>query len=81
MRKALRLSDLVGNQVRDEHGRSFGYVHEVRTKELEVTVLICGTRGWLQRLASYRTGTRILWHRVNQWSTTFSLYVLYVRRT
>ena len=64
MRKSLRLSDLVGNQVRDEHGRFFGYVHEVRTKESEVTVLICGRRGWLQRLASYRTGTRIVWLRV-----------------
>jgi sporulation protein YlmC with PRC-barrel domain len=66
MRKSLRLSDLVGKQVRDERGTSFGYVHEVRTKDSEVTALICGTRGWLQRLASYRTGTRIAWERVKK---------------
>jgi sporulation protein YlmC with PRC-barrel domain len=66
MSKALRLSDLVGKQVTDEDGKSFGNVHEVRTKQSKVTFLICGKRGLLQRWAAFRTGTRIEWVRVKK---------------
>jgi sporulation protein YlmC with PRC-barrel domain len=38
----------------------------VRVKNAYVEALICGPLGFLQRMASYRTGTRIAWKRVKK---------------
>jgi sporulation protein YlmC with PRC-barrel domain len=62
--ETLCLSDLVGKKVIDENGAVLGRVQEIRTKNGEVKVLICGVRGLLQRMAGFRTGTRVKWEQV-----------------
>jgi sporulation protein YlmC with PRC-barrel domain len=63
-KQTLCLSDLVGKKVIDENGAVLGRVHEIRTNKGEVTVLICGARALLQRMAGFRTGTRVKWEQV-----------------
>ena len=58
------LSELIGKQLRDEDGRALGRVVEVRTKDSRVEALICGRWGLLQRLANFRTGSRVAWSQV-----------------
>jgi sporulation protein YlmC with PRC-barrel domain len=60
------LSELIGKQLRDEDGRALGRVVEVRTKESRVEALICGPWGLLQRLASFRKGSRVAWSQVRR---------------
>jgi sporulation protein YlmC with PRC-barrel domain len=60
------LSELIGKQLRDEDGRPLGRVVEVRTKESRVEALICGGWGLLQRLANFRTGSRVSWSQVQR---------------
>jgi sporulation protein YlmC with PRC-barrel domain len=60
------LSELIGKKVEDQNGTLLGRVHEVRVKNADVEALICGPLGLLQRMASYRTGTRIAWKRVKK---------------
>jgi sporulation protein YlmC with PRC-barrel domain len=60
------LSELIGKQLRDEDGRTLGRVVEVRTKESRVEALICGPWGLLQRLASFRKGSRVAWSQVRR---------------
>ena len=64
MHQVMCLSDLVGKPVRNEEGISLGSVREVRTKNSEITFLICGVRGFLQRMAGFRAGTRVKWDAV-----------------
>jgi sporulation protein YlmC with PRC-barrel domain len=65
-KKIACVSDLIGMNVRDAKGQSLGRVHEVRTKDSEVKVLICGASGLLQRMAGFRTGARIKWEQVRE---------------
>jgi sporulation protein YlmC with PRC-barrel domain len=60
------LSELIGKQLRDEDGRALGRVVEVRTKDSRVEALICGRWGLLQRLANFRTGSRVAWSQVRR---------------
>jgi sporulation protein YlmC with PRC-barrel domain len=60
------LSELIGKQLRDEDGRPLGRVVEVRIKESRVEALICGRWGLLQRLANFRTGSRVSWSQVQR---------------
>jgi sporulation protein YlmC with PRC-barrel domain len=60
------LSELIGKQLRDEDERPLGRVVEVRTKESRVEALICGRWGLLQRLANFRTGSRVAWSQVRK---------------
>jgi len=60
----IRASELAGKCVRRENGEVLGHVFEIRTKDSEVTALICGARGVLQRLAGATTGHRIAWEDV-----------------
>ena len=60
------LSELIGKQLRDEDGRALGRVVEVRTKNSRVEALICGRWGLLQRLANFRTGSRVAWSQVRR---------------
>ena len=60
------LSELIGKKVVDETGALLGSVHEVRVKNADVEALICGPLGFLQRMASYRTGRRIAWKHVKK---------------
>ena len=60
------LSELIGKKVEDQNRTLLGRVHEVRVKNDDVEALICGPLGFLQRMASYRTGTRIAWKRVKK---------------
>jgi sporulation protein YlmC with PRC-barrel domain len=60
------LSELIGKQLRDEDGTALGRVVEVRTKESRVEALICGRWGLLQRLANFRTGSRVAWSQVRR---------------
>ena len=60
------LSELIGKQLRDEDGTALGRVVEVRTKDSRVEALICGRWGLLQRLANFRTGSRVAWSQVHK---------------
>ena len=62
----LTVSMLVGKTVRTESGELIGTVREVRAKEGRVDTLICGTRGFLQRMSSTLTGRRIKWEQVRR---------------
>jgi sporulation protein YlmC with PRC-barrel domain len=59
-----RLADLIGKRVQTESGIYLGRAHEVRAKDGEVTAIICGPLGFLQRLFPTRRGRRIPWERV-----------------
>jgi sporulation protein YlmC with PRC-barrel domain len=65
-RNTILLSELIGKKIEDETGALLGSVHEVRVKNADVEALICGPLGFLQRMASFRTGTRIAWKRVKK---------------
>ena len=60
----IRLSDLDQAKVRRESGERLGRVHEVHAKGGQVTTLVCGAMGLLERLSSSRAGRRIAWSDV-----------------
>jgi sporulation protein YlmC with PRC-barrel domain len=60
----IRSSDLEGKMVRTESGETLGHVFEISIKRGQVEMLICGSRGFFQRLAAGRGGHRIAWDRV-----------------
>jgi sporulation protein YlmC with PRC-barrel domain len=69
----VKVSDLLGSQVRTDEGESLGRVHDVRAelgaRSLKVTGLVVGTRGLLERLGlgAPRSGLRIRSHDVIPW--------------
>jgi sporulation protein YlmC with PRC-barrel domain len=58
------VSDLQGMQVRREDGEVLGRVFELHVENGRVKNLICGPRGFLQRLSASRAGRRVPWERV-----------------
>jgi sporulation protein YlmC with PRC-barrel domain len=60
----IRVSELVGKTARSESGELLGQVREVRAKNNRVDTLICGPKGFLQRMGSARMGRRIKWLQV-----------------
>jgi len=62
----IRLSEIVGKAVRTESGELLGRVREVRAKNNRVNELICGPRGFLQRMGPTRVGRRIKWQQVRR---------------
>jgi sporulation protein YlmC with PRC-barrel domain len=71
----VRLSDLLGLEVRSESGEHLGQVHDVRgdlgTQGLRVTVLVVGHTGILERLGigAPHTQTRMRAHAVIPWES------------
>jgi len=60
----MRLHELDEARVLDEEGKKLGHVHEVHVKDGQVTTLVYGARGFLQRMASNRAGKRVSWANV-----------------
>lgn len=69
----MKLSDLLGREVRSESGQKLGRVHDVRAelrpRTLVVTGLVVGRLGVLERLGlgAPRSGMRIRGHDVIAW--------------
>jgi len=60
----IRLHQLDGARVLSESGERLGCVHEVHAKDGQVTALVYGARGFIQRMASSRSGKRLKWEDV-----------------
>jgi sporulation protein YlmC with PRC-barrel domain len=60
----IRASDLQGKRVRRENGEVLGRVYEIRLRHSRVSALICGSRGFFQRLAGTVSGHRVPWEQV-----------------
>jgi sporulation protein YlmC with PRC-barrel domain len=60
----VRISQLVGKAVRTKDGKHIGHVREIRAKESCIEILVCGPKGWLQRISSFHSGRRVRWDRV-----------------
>jgi sporulation protein YlmC with PRC-barrel domain len=59
-------ADLQGKRVVTEGGRRLGHVDEIVTAEGEVTALVCGRGGLLQRFIASHRGHRVKWARVRR---------------
>jgi sporulation protein YlmC with PRC-barrel domain len=59
-------SELQGKRVRRENGEGLGRVYEIRLRHSRVAALICGSRGFFQRLAGTVSGHRIAWEQVRK---------------
>jgi sporulation protein YlmC with PRC-barrel domain len=62
----ISVSELVGKTVRTESGKSIGQVREVRAKNNRVDMLICGTKGFMQRIYQANTGRRVKWQKIRR---------------
>jgi len=62
----IRASELQGKRVRWENGETLGRVYEIRISDSQVTALICGARGFFQRLAATEGGHRVDWKQVQK---------------
>jgi sporulation protein YlmC with PRC-barrel domain len=62
----MRASELQGKRVRRENGEVLGRVYEIRLHHSRVTALICGARGFLQRLTGAVSGHRVPWEQVRK---------------
>jgi sporulation protein YlmC with PRC-barrel domain len=62
----IRASDLQGKHVRRENGEKLGRVYEIRLQHSQVAALICGVRGFFQRLAGTEAGHRVDWKQVQK---------------
>lgn len=62
----IRASDLAGKPVHRENGERLGHVFEVRIRNSRVAALICGSRGFFQRLMGSVSGHRIDWSQVRK---------------
>lgn len=60
----IRSSELQGKRVRRENGERLGRVYEIRVHNSRVVSLICGSRGFLQRLMGSVSGHRVEWAKV-----------------
>ena len=61
-----RASDLAGKPVRRENGEGLGRGFEIRTRNSRVVALICGSRGFFQRLMGSVSGHRVDWKDVRK---------------
>jgi sporulation protein YlmC with PRC-barrel domain len=59
-------SELQGKRVRRENGEVLGRVYEIRLRHSRVAALICGSRGFFQRLAGTVSGHRVPWEQVRK---------------
>ena len=66
----IRASDLAGKPVRSENGERLGHVFEIRIKNSRVVALICGSRGFFQRLTGSVSGHRVDWSEVTKITTS-----------
>jgi len=55
---------LQGMPVRTEAGGKLGRVSEIHVRDGEVTSLVCGPSGLLQRFTASRRGRRVAWKRI-----------------
>ena len=62
----IRACELQGKRVRCENGERLGRVYEIRLRNSQVVALICGARGFFQRLADVGSGHRVPWERVHK---------------
>ena len=62
----IRASELQGKRVRRESGEVLGRVYEIRLRHSQVAALICGSRGFFQRLAGTVGGHRVPWEQVQK---------------
>ena len=62
----IRSSDLEGKGVRSESGKYLGRIFEIQIEQGRVETLICGHRGFWQRLRAGHGGHRIAWKRVRR---------------
>jgi sporulation protein YlmC with PRC-barrel domain len=62
----IRASELQGKRVRRENGEVLGRVYEIRLRHSRVAALICGARGFFQRLAGTVSGHRVPWEQVRK---------------
>jgi len=60
----MRLHELDEAKVMDEDGKKIGHVHEVHARDGQITTLVYGFGGIIQRLASNNAGKRISWSDV-----------------
>jgi sporulation protein YlmC with PRC-barrel domain len=60
----IRASDLQGKPVRRENGEEMGRVYEIRSRGSRIAALICGSRGFFQRLTGTAAGHRVPWEQV-----------------
>jgi len=60
----IRASDLAGKLVRRENGEVLGHVFEIRVRDSRVVALICGSRGFFQRMKDSVSGHRVEWGQV-----------------
>lgn len=60
----IRTADLAGKPVRRENGEKLGHVYEIRLRDSQVTALICGFRGWFERMTGSVSGHRVDWKQV-----------------
>lgn len=60
----IRASDLAGKLVRRENGEALGHVFEIRVRDSCVAALICGSRGFFQRMKDAVGGHRVEWSQV-----------------
>ena len=62
----MRLSDLRDKQVRTLDGEKLGRVHEIHCERGQVTALMCGSGGFLERWTGKRGGRRVPWECVRK---------------
>jgi sporulation protein YlmC with PRC-barrel domain len=62
----IRSADLQGAAVRHEDGARLGRVSEIHVQNGEVTLLIVGPGGLMQRFAASRSGRRVRWAQVQR---------------
>jgi sporulation protein YlmC with PRC-barrel domain len=62
----IRASDLAGKLVRRENGEVLGHVFEIRVRDCRVAALICGSRGFFQRMKDAVGGHRVEWSQVRE---------------
>jgi sporulation protein YlmC with PRC-barrel domain len=60
----MRISKLCGKTVRRQNGEILGRIREVHAEDNQITTLICGARGILQRFTGSRKGHRVAWKDV-----------------
>ena len=63
-RLLMRLSALRDKNVRCLNGRKFGRVHEVHCEHGQVTFLVCGPGGFIERWTGRSKGRRVPWDSI-----------------
>jgi sporulation protein YlmC with PRC-barrel domain len=66
----MRITELEGKPVRTRSGKSLGHVFEIHADNEQITTLVCGVRGFLQRMFRSATHQQIEWTRVARITAT-----------